>query len=316
MNKHKGARLRSALIGLFLALTALSARAAEPVAVVPYRIDYHGWFTVAATVNGQGPFDFIVDTGATQSLVFRNLADIQNFAPSGGPPQLVLGLGSQAKFPTHVVGEVAIGNARLDRLVTVILQDWQYRDRSPQGVLGLDFLTKYEAVFDRQKMELRLYATAPGRPAGTETWKRAPLETNDFGLGAGLLYTITGKTENRSLNFLLDLGASGTIINHPALGAITRNEYHISVGPSTLSARVTDALENTDEIRAIPVRRFRAGQAHWYRRVFFVHNAPIFADLGRAGRPYGLFGADLLHDRSFALDFADLELLVAPARSK
>lgn len=307
--------MRRVLLGLFLALTAFAARAAEPVAAVPYRVDYHGWFTVAVTVNGQGPYDFIIDTGATQSLVFQNLANIQNFAPSGGPPQLVLGLGSQGKFPTFIVGEVAIGAARIDNLVTVVLQDWKYRDRSPQGVLGLDFLKQFEAVFDRQRMELRLYPLAEGRPPGTEKWKKAWLSTNDFGLEAGLLYTVSGKAENRSLNFLLDLGASGTIINHPALGSITRNEYRINVGPSSLSARVTDALENTDEIRAVPVRRFSAGQARWYRRVFYVHDAPIFTDLGRAGRPYGLFGADLLHDRSFALDFADLQMLVAPSRN-
>lgn len=304
--------MRGVLLTLFLALTALTARAAEPVAVVPYRLDYYGWFTVSATVNGYGPYDFIIDTGATQSLVFRNLAGIQNFAPSGGPPQLVLGLASQGKFPTFNVGDLAVGDAHLNDLVTVILGDWKHRDRSPQGVLGLDFLTKYEVVFDRQKMEMRLYNPAPGRPVATERWKEIKLEPADFGLEAGLLYTVAARAEYRKLYFLLDLGASGTVINRPGLGTITRSEYTIRAGPSGRSGRITDALDKTADVSAVLVRRFEAGKAKWYKKIFVVHDAPIFGDLGKAGRPYGLFGADLVQDRSFSLDFSENQMLIGP----
>jgi predicted aspartyl protease len=304
--------VRQLFAAFLLALASFAAQAAEPVVVVPYRVDYHGWFTIQATVNGQGPYDFIIDTGATQSLVFENLALIQNFQPSGGEPQLVLGLGSQAKFPTYIVGDIAVGPARLDDLVTVVLADWTARDRSPQGVLGLDFLSQYEAVFDRQKMELSLYPVAEGAPAGTERWRSADLKADDFGLDAGTLYTVEGKVKLRRVPFLFDLGASGTVLNRAAYGAVVRAEYHIVVGPSGRSGRLTDALNKSDEVRAVLINQFQVGKARWYRRIFFVLDALIFADIGHANTPFGLFGADLLHDRSFALDFADKKLFIGP----
>ena len=49
---------------------------------MPYRVDYNGLITVSTTINGRGPYDFVIDTGATLSLAFQNLADKEGFARS------------------------------------------------------------------------------------------------------------------------------------------------------------------------------------------------------------------------------------------
>lgn len=300
-----------------IALTALAllpAQAAEPIVKVPYRVDYSGWFTVPVTVNGQGPYDFIIDTGATQSLVFENLANIQEFAPTGGAPQTVLGLASQGAFPTYAVGDVAIGPARLTGLVTVILGDWTYRERSPQGVLGLDFIERFDLVFDARAGELRLYAAGEAPAAETANWKSARLEADDFGLDAGRLYTVSGRLEGRRLNFLVDLGASGTIINNRAFNAVMSQRTRVRMAPSALGSRLTDALDETESIRMLRVGRFQVGGARWSDKVIFVHDAAIFGELGRQRDPFGLFGADMLYGRSFALKFAEGRLFIGPDR--
>jgi hypothetical protein len=303
------------LCGLTL-LLPLAVQAQDPVATIPYRIDYGGWFTVEATVNGQGPYDFIIDTGATQSLVFTRLNAIYAFPASGGPPQEVLGLLSSGKFPTFVIGDIAVGNAQIDDLVTVILPDWTVEGRAPYGVLGLDFLKRYRIVFDAPKGELRLYDLA--QPiAEAEAWKTAKLKRDDFGREAGDLFVIDARLNGRKISFLFDIGASGTIINHPALGRITRG-VSIRAGPSgdELASRISDALEERADARAVEIRRIEAGRTTWYRWVVIVHNAPIIKDLGLGSKPFGLFGADLLHDRSFALDFARDRLLIGPRVKK
>ncbi|MEX0644509.1 MAG: retropepsin-like aspartic protease, partial [Parvularculaceae bacterium] len=172
--------MRAAVFAVLLLLAPVAARAAEPVAVVPYRIDYFGWFTVSATVNGRGPYDFIIDTGATRSLVFQNLAAIHEFAPSGGPPQTVLGLASEDLLPTFTVGDVSVGAARIDNLVTVILSDWRQGDRSPQGVLGLDFLTRYTLVFDAERGVLSLYDRDAAPESYPRKWKPVALTPDGF----------------------------------------------------------------------------------------------------------------------------------------
>ena len=56
----------------FLAL-ALVTSLAQPAfaAEQPYRIDYHGRLATDVYVNGQGPFQFVIDTASSRSLIFE-----------------------------------------------------------------------------------------------------------------------------------------------------------------------------------------------------------------------------------------------------
>jgi hypothetical protein len=301
------------LVFALIAMAPVLASAQEPVATLPYRIDYGGWFTVSATVNGQGPYDFIIDTGATQSLVFENLAAVQTFAPSGGPPQQVLGLLSAGSFPTFTIGDVAVGATRLSGLVSVVLPDWRVGDRSPQGLIGLDFLSLYTAKFDRATATVSFY------PAGTTVkpaagWKSASLKGETFGLSVGKVYTVDAFLDNSRVRFLLDLGASGTIINSVAKTSVKNRGVGIVQRGSGADAasRIRDALDTREDAKSVVVRNFALSSVHWYRKLLVVNDAPIFRDLGVHRIAFGLFGADLLVDRSFILDFANGNLLLGP----
>lgn len=125
------------LLAALFAFAGATAFAQErPLAEIPYRIDYGGWLTISVSIDGRGPYDFIIDTGATQTLVLKNLQDKERFPPSGGPPQRVLGLLSAGAFPTFSVGEVSVGNEKLSNLVTMVLPDWTVSGASPQGVFS------------------------------------------------------------------------------------------------------------------------------------------------------------------------------------
>ena len=287
------------------------ANAAEPVTAIPYRVDYNGWLTVEVMVNGEGPYDFIIDSGATQSIVFQNLADEQEFLPTGGELQTVLGLAAQGAFPPYLVGEVSLGSQSIDGLITVILPDWQVEEK-PAGILGLDFLRKYICVFDAENMELRLYDHADPPTDETRRWKYAQLKADNFGLETNYLYTLQAKVNSRKVTFMLDLGASGTVINRNAVGSIVRTGYRVSIRPTGGDAldRITDALEKSEAATTMLVQRFQVGRNYWYRQKLLIHNAPIFRELGVHTQPFGLFGADLLRDRSFMLDFAGEEMRI------
>ncbi len=296
---------------VFLVYMAAPLHAAEPVTTVPYRVDYNGWLTVEVTVNGIGPYDFIIDTGATQSIAFQNLADQQNFMLTGGPPQTVLGMAAQGAFPPYLVGEITLGESGIGGLITVILPDWSV-EQKPAGILGLDFLRKYICVFDAETGELRLYDHADPPKEDTKNWKYAALKADNFGLETNYLYTLEAKVNSRRVTFLLDLGASGTVINRSAVGSIMRTGYRVSIRPSGAEARnrITDALQKSEAATAMIVNRFQVGRNYWYRQRLLIHDAPIFRELGVHTKPFGLFGADLLRDRSFMLDFDGGELRI------
>lgn len=310
--------MRLLALSLLAAAAVMNAAAAQPVASLPYAVDYNGWLTVKVRVNGQGPYDFIIDTGATQSLIFRNLADMHPYEPTGGPPQTVLGMSAQGAFQPHYVGDLAIGEATLEGLATVILPDWNV-EQKPQGIIGLDFLTRYIAIFDASSGRLDLYDPASPPPhERTRRWRRTRLQADNFGLDINNLYTINGRVNNRRVRFMVDLGASGTVINRPAVAFLTGNDTRVSIRPSGGGAtgRITDALEQSQTAQSVYVDRIRVGGVYWYRRQLAVHDAAIFKELGVDTTPFGLFGADLIRDRSFKLDFPNGEMRIGPrARS-
>jgi len=303
-------RLLASLV-VFL-LVALPAKAGEPLTSLPYRVDYTGWFTIEVSVNGQGPYDFIIDTGATQSLIFQNLAAQMQFQATGGPDQIVLGLASAGAFPPFYIGALKIGDVPFDNLVTVILPDWKVKDR-PQGVIGLDFLRNYITVFDAEAGLIHLY-DVNDPPENIQKWKRIQMKADNFGLDTDPLYTLEARLNHRRVRFVLDLGASGTLINRVAVRAISRSGISITIRPSVGDERIriTDALERSKNARAIVVQRFRLGRTIWRRQLIGIHNAQIFNELGVQNKPFGLFGADLVRDYSFALDFEGERFLLGP----
>jgi len=309
------------LVLLFFLLFSVPAAAqsayGEPVVRAPYRIDYGGWFTVSVTINGNGPFDFIIDTGATETLVFENLANSQGYQPSGGPRKKILGLSATAEYPTYHVGDIAFGAITLDNAKCVVLQDWMVDDRSPHGVLGLDILSAYRVVFDANRQEVLLYDSSTPLSAEEQEWSSAQISPDGFGREAGSLFTVVGFVERKPVRFIIDLGAAGTVINRLAAGSMlqNRNELSLSLAPRLSTApigQVADALDEKIEAQTVMVRKFRLAGITWSRKVFIAHNAHIFAELDVDDEPFGLLGADLLRDRSFAIDFPARRILIGP----
>lgn len=326
-------RLRPGTIVLAVAALLLSlaappgadAATGKPIASVPYVTDYYGWLTIKVRVNGEGPYDFIIDTGATNSLVFQNLADIQGFAPSDRPPQTVFGLAAQGAFPAFDIGELHVGEpsaggARLSDLSSVVLPDWTV-EKKPQGILGLDFLTRYVFVFNaepnRNAGRLDIYDPQDGpNMRDMRGWKTIRLEQRNFGIDVEHdLYTAQGALNSRfKVELMVDLGASGTVVNW---ATITNEEgFRINMATSAhrLRNRITGALDQDPTVaRAVRVSRIKVGRQVWRRRILTLHDAPIFEELGMDNTPFGLFGADLVRDRSFMLNLPGEEIRIGQA---
>jgi predicted aspartyl protease len=283
------------------------AHAADPIAVTPYRIDPSGWIVADVTLNGEGPFGFIVDTGATRSIVFSSLASELGLTRAELPPHRVIGTSSSGLFPTYVIGELAIGPARISPLVTVTLENWRPDPGSPQGVIGLDFLARYRIVFDAVAREMRLYDPDELAPSGTSAWRTVALHRRDFGLDSGDLFVVEGWVDRTRTDFMLDLGAGATIVNSHAYKQRTDHRSRTTFSPPQpqTSSRVVDALEESSSAKRVYVRHIRTEDAIWRNLSIVVYDAAVFRELGQSEEPFGLFGSDLVAEHSFALDLAN-----------
>ncbi len=294
----------------FALLFATSA-AAAPIATVPYSINEEGSITVNVTIDGRGPYVFIVDTGATVTLAFQNLAARERFTPTGGEPKRVLGITGSAVLDTYRFGDVALGGAVIDDHVGVVLPDWAAPRITPDGILGIDFFRRYAVVFDINARTMSLYPHG-GLPADVLRWRRVKLAPKSYAAVSGELFTALAKLNGEPATFIIDLGSVSSLVNYKAGEAIFSNIITSSGARSrTTGTRLADVFDDRTKTRVGRFGTIRAGQLVWRNRLVWLKDAPIFKELGVERQPFGLLGLDLLAEKSFALDFGENRLYVS-----
>lgn len=159
---------------LLLTLSAAQAGANCPgnVASLPLRLVQSIVIVVSVEVNGAGPYDFMVDTGAQVSTIDTSLA-----AELHVKPQSSVGLSGAATYVRSAFAYLARVQAG-DRVVTnspaVILDIGQLGlDRHIRGILGGSFLEHFDLLIDYRHRLLCLDDT--GALAPTVKGERIPL---------------------------------------------------------------------------------------------------------------------------------------------
>jgi len=296
------------------ALAAHPLSHAEPFDWVPYRIDYQGWITVNATVNGDGPNDFIVDSGATITSAFANLAERQNFIPAERGPIKILGLASTEALPAYQLGEISVGKLRLENQIGVVLPDWAPPNTPPQGVLGLDLLTRHTVMIDEDARRVNFYERGVRPDRNAKGWTRTSLKPLHVADQDTPLYQINVNVRGLDIPCVVDLGASGTVFNGPALRAMSSGVRINSYGyrSSTAASHLNDVFDNTSKAKAVKIARLKISGARWRNQIFLVYDAEVFRALGAGAKPFCLVGMDLFADRSVIFDFANEHFYIGP----
>lgn len=102
-----------------------------------------GWLTVQVLINGQGPFTFALDTGATQTILSPKLAAQLALSPSAKPVQLQGLLGTEAAQPTQL-DSIQIGPHQTTQLDALIIASPLIARMQVDGLIGQNFLNQYQ----------------------------------------------------------------------------------------------------------------------------------------------------------------------------
>ena len=130
-------------------VAAVEPRALTPGETIETSDDPYRRMTAPIYINGQGPFFFVVDTGANQSVVSRELA-LQLGLPQGQTVELH-GVAGVETTPTVVAGVVKVG-ARTERDVQMPVLP-QASIGAP-GIIGIDRLSKQRVTMDFHARQL------------------------------------------------------------------------------------------------------------------------------------------------------------------
>jgi hypothetical protein len=111
---------------------------------------------VSVVVNGAGPFDFLVDTGAQTSTVDEELAMQLRLAREGHTR--VYGAATYAGRPYTHIGRVEVGGRSVSSVLAVIdnLTELHRADHKIRGIVGENFLAHFDLLIDNEHQALCL----------------------------------------------------------------------------------------------------------------------------------------------------------------
>jgi predicted aspartyl protease len=200
--------IRFAGVALLVAGAISPAHACEPldrdapsVAGATTR-DAAGRAVALISINGQGPFRFIIDTGANRSVLSQALATRLGLVPSGeGVVHSIDG----AELATLVdVESLSFGTLRLSRGDTPVL-DGPMLD-GQHGLLGVDGMAGRLLHIDFTNQCVEIYESAAQLPM--QGWLSAPAR-----LRFGSLLMVPGEIMGVDVNVLIDTGSDISLAN-------------------------------------------------------------------------------------------------------
>lgn len=250
---------------------------------------------VPAHVNGHGPYEFILDTGAGTSLLSPRLADGLGIVTGGARE----GIGAAGRVSVSLgrVDSLAIGEARGGPMPIAVTAELDAIGAAVghriDGDIGYDFLRAFRITLDYQRRVVRL-AQGSYEVAGEGSAGHAEIPFRLAGSVKPLVLVPAHVNGSGPHAFVLDTGASATVLS-PALAAELRIETSASEpltgGGGTLQATVGRAGSLT------------VGSAEL--RDVTVMVADFLVELGKvAGAPLeGILGYNFLRHFRVTLDY-------------
>ena len=288
--------LRTALV------TAIALITAAPGAAERMTLGPSGHLISPVLLNGAGPFDFVLDTCASRSVLVAGTPERLGLSPAAGGQAAIHGAS----------GNGAAALFRLDRLELdgrargpVTLASLPAPPAGPPawaGVIGVDMFADYVAEFDVPGGSFRLLDAATDLSAAG-AWTTLP-----FALNAARFPVLQGTLDGRPLHVLLDTGARRTLINWPAarLLGLVPGDPSLTAAEPVRGATVQQIAAVKRAFGTIAIGGFSipAGE-------IVIADLPVFGPLGWADEPAMILGMDRMGAYRFAVDYPRSRLLVA-----
>ena len=275
------------------------------LAVIPLRTGESGHILVETTLNGQGPFEFALDTGASISVVFEQATAKASIEATSGEVVRVLGMTSSGSFPLAEVSQIGVGGEVWNAARVAVLPENSPVADAIDGILGVDFLSQYAVLYSHEERVVRLYPKELVREKYYDGWNRVDLYELQIGDAGATIYAFDMIIESTRIPTLFDLGASVNLMNRRAAR---------SIGIRTPKPRektdIWGAFGRAIVTTELIVWQLQITNMHWRHRTFLIGDFPVFDALGLNRMPAAIAGTDLFRKRDFVIDFVGKRLLV------
>ena len=265
----------------------------EPTTQIDTAADRFEHMLAPVTINGQGPFRFLMDTGANISCVSPGLAQ-RLMLTQGEPAQVHTVVGVQSR-PSVVIDHLQVGSRNRKAVRAPALP---INSAGVDGVLGIDWLKGQRLTLDFKRKNLEISRSRSDTTAQGSVVVPARKRM-------GQLTIVDADMSGRRISAMVDSGSQVTICNTP-LRKLAAEMDRRSKGPPTEPRRVKlESLAGeafTGEMFALPF--LRLGGLHLGNVTVFHADLHVFKLWELDETPALILGMDLLTQfNAVALDF-------------
>ena len=279
--------------------TTLTAPDAESGVAPPENIDViktvpeqYDRLTVPVTVEGQGPFQFMIDTGAQATILSRGLAD--RLGITDRKTATLVGISSSAPTEVAQVMELGLGR-RLFYIETVPLVE-QDNIGSADGILGLDSLQGQRVLLD---FRAKTFSVADSETLGGDKGYDIVVRARRV---LGQLIITDAELDGVKVAVIVGTGAQGSVGNLALQEKLRGRELG--------EARMTD-INGTMETGTLKLARVvTIGKVRVSNIPIAFVDSPTFAALGFGDKPAMVLGmSELKLFKRVAIDFKERKVL-------
>jgi len=299
--------LSSAAMALALLLSAYPAWAIA-VAGQPYRIGPGARVAADVSVNGRGPFTFLLDTAASRSMMFEHVRAQLGLQPVGDRLLTVYGMQNAGTAVPVGVDELRLSGEAIRGLTMGVLPD---EPDSSDGLLGIDVLSSYLVVLDRAGWRLKLLAPDGGDRSGFAGWPSLSLTPRPIRDTTVSFWSLRAQVGGVEVTALFDMGSGMTIVNWSAAERLGLKRT--SFPRDGVPQRLRDALGTVEPVGLVKDATIWLGGRVFRNQIVLVANVKVFKYLNMDDKPAAIIGSGLLKDNSLAIDFAGQRLYLGPA---
>jgi predicted aspartyl protease len=270
----------------------------QPMFATPTRVDRIGRVMAPVTINGQGPYRLVVDTGASHSTFSPRLAAALGLVPSLDAPLLLNGVTGVAEVPTVTVGRIQAGDMVVeDAQVPVVLSSIM---ADADGILGVAGFRYGRILVDFRHD--RIIITRSTNRIDTGGYLRIPARKV-----AGGLLMVDARIGGVSARAVIDTGAERTLGNAALRDALrARKRGKDARWASTEVYGATVEVANGEASIAPPIK---LGPAVIKGTEVVYGDFHIFKLWKLDSRPTALLGMDVLGTvEAIVLDYSRREL--------
>lgn len=292
-------RLSSAMVAALLLAGASTPPTIDPAAAPPAETgeeigiaeDGRDRMTVSTMIDGKGPYQFLIDTGAERTVISAELA--RRLALSAGRNARMHSMSGETQVSTVVIPKLQVSKKPVHKIHAPALRQ---ENIGAAGMLGIDSLQSQRVTFDFEQQKMTI---VPSRGAERAEDKDTIVVTARTRLGR--LVLVDARLDGQKLKVVLDTGSEVTVGNE----ALRRKLIGKKRMGKTYPIRLISVTGGSIQADYTQVKQVRLGGV-------MINNLPVafaevhpFRQLGLSDEPALLLGMDALRlfDR-VSVDFA------------